>query len=411
MVYLHEDIGIQAFRDGPASLDVDGWQVDYMSFCRPENTHKTPLIILGGAFQVFHSFINDVKAYLPHLPVILVALPGQASNRDPKHAEALELEDMSRILYGFMQRLKHPKVRLIGFSYGSLIAYDFAARYEECLHQLVLSGCSLEMRHTLRELMRIGAKSFTLENQAQVSEAISQSLFNIEARDQTGLSLLLVERLTQSIRKLRERDIRDYQANTYRLLRSQLPLRLLKVSTLVLTAQYDHFVMPHESLAVTKHFTNHRFALIEQGDHLVPLLSPQLVYRTILAFLNEQSLEAPGVRVDQQAKAIAAERRRSPRHESPRLPVMIHNEEGSSWSGQLHNISIHGAGVSIVTQKEANLEGLWYLSIDGQDVRIPGFLSLRGGRASFVFYRESFSVSEKIRDIVSHINPSLVHSA
>ena len=82
MNYRYEKLSVDAFRSESESIESRGWQINYLSFCLPQNKHKAPLVLIGGAFQVFHSFVGDVKAYLPEFPVIIVALPGQSSNQD-----------------------------------------------------------------------------------------------------------------------------------------------------------------------------------------------------------------------------------------------------------------------------------------------------------------------------------------
>ncbi|MFY7928938.1 MAG: alpha/beta hydrolase, partial [Oligoflexus sp.] len=62
MHYRYDAFSTQAFRDEPETMSIDGWLVNYKSFCRPENRHKTPLVILGGAFQHFQTFVHDVRA-------------------------------------------------------------------------------------------------------------------------------------------------------------------------------------------------------------------------------------------------------------------------------------------------------------------------------------------------------------
>ena len=106
MIYQYGDLVVQAFREEPASVTINGWTINYMGFCRSEHRNKTPLVLLGGAFQSFTSFLSDVKAYLAEVPVLLVALPGQASNRETRDASQLSLRDMADLLDGFFQEMQ-----------------------------------------------------------------------------------------------------------------------------------------------------------------------------------------------------------------------------------------------------------------------------------------------------------------
>ena len=76
----------------PPRTDIIGtWRVEYLAFSLPENAHKTPLIVLGGAFQNFNSYKYCVEQILQAVPVILVDLPSLGNNS--QLAPQLGMED------------------------------------------------------------------------------------------------------------------------------------------------------------------------------------------------------------------------------------------------------------------------------------------------------------------------------
>lgn len=402
MIRYHNDLNVQAFRDEPETVMVNSWTINYLAFCRPENQHKTPLVLVGGAFQQFHSFISDVKAYLPHVPVVLIALPGQSSNRDNNDSSILNLKDMADLLEGFFQKLDLKSVTLAGFSYGSLTAYTYAYHYESRLDQLILVGCTLNMRHAMRQLLNYGTTAFYPENASEIAESISQSLFNMNARDKTGVSMNLVDRLTNSIRKLSAKEIEDYRSNSARLLQADVKRRSFNVRALIVTAQYDHFVMPHESLDVYSLFTKGEFVMLEKGDHLIPLQSPQLVYRTVLQFLQNQPLEGTCVLHGQKAVRLAQQRRQLPRYRVKGVGIRLIHPDGYRFDGYLEDISLDGCGMSL--NKAWNIcwdcDGTWYLDIGHSQYPIPGFLRIQNGKASFVFLKQTFASTASLMDFI-----------
>jgi pimeloyl-ACP methyl ester carboxylesterase len=402
MIHFHSELNVQVFRDEPQTVVVNGWQVNYLAFGRPENLHKTPLVLVGGAFQHFHSFISDIKAYLPHVPVILIALPGQSSNRDPRDASGLTLRDLADLMEGLFETLGLKSVTLAGFSYGSLTAYTYAYSYEQRLEKLILVGCSIQLRHALRELLRYGAEHCRPEKLHDIAEAMAQSLFNLNARAVTGVSMRLVERLTQSIRKMSPEEMGDYRSNSARLLKAQVNFRSFKVRTLVVTARYDHFVMPHESYEVYRLFNNADFVLVDKGDHLVPLQAPQLIYRTVLQFLNDQAYEAEGVLHGEAAIQAIRQRRQQPRHRVRGVQVTVTHSEGIRFDGQLDDISLDGCGMSLnhAWSMDAEFEGTWHLEIGASGYPIPGFLRVQNGKASFVFLKKTFAETEILNGFV-----------
>jgi pimeloyl-ACP methyl ester carboxylesterase len=402
MIQYLTELTVQAFRDEPQTVMVNSWQVNYLAFSRPENQHKTPLVLVGGAFQYFHSFISDIKAYLPHVPVILIALPGQSSNRDPRDASELSLKDLADLMDGLFHTLGLASVTLAGFSYGSVTAYTYAYYYEERLDKLILVGCSVQLRHALRELLRYGSEHCRPENIHDLAEAMTQTLFNLNARTETGVSLRLAERLAQSIRKMSEKEMGDYRSNSERLLKADVSLRSFKVRSLFVTARYDHFVMPHETYQVYQLFQNADFVLVDKGDHLVPLQAPQLIYRTVLQFLNGQSYDSDGILCGESAVEAVKQRRRQPRHRVHGMQVAVTHPEGFRLEGRLEDISLDGCGMRLhnAWKMKGEFEGPWYVEIGSSGYRIPGFLRTEHGQASFVFLKRTFADTEVLNSFV-----------
>jgi len=396
MIYQYSDLMIQAFRDAPASVIVNSWEVNYLGFCRPENSHKTPLVLIGGAFQLFHSFISDIKAYIPHVPVILIALPGQGSSREVRDASSLGLKELADLMDGLFESLGLEHVSLAGFSYGSLLAYTYAYHYEKRLEQLILVGCSLDLRHAQRQMLQYSVETFSPNTQRENAETVSQSLFNLNARAETGLSMNLVDKLTHSIRMLSAKELDDYRANSARLLREELHQRFFKVRALIMTAQHDHFIMPHESLEVHSLFENGDFILVEKGDHLVPLQSPKLIYRSILQFLQGLPYDGDGILQGEKAIAQARERRKQPRFKVKGMNVKVRHPEGFQFAGQLDDVSLDGCGMTLLNGMtlSAEFDGTWYLEIGASGYEIPGFLRIDSGKASFVFFKKTIAAWE-----------------
>ncbi|WP_141732958.1 alpha/beta fold hydrolase [Oligoflexus tunisiensis] len=402
MIYQYGDLTVQAFRDEPATVTVNGWTINYMGFCRSEHRNQTPLVLLGGAFQSFASFMNDVKAYLPQMPVLLVALPGQASNKETRDASMLSLRDMADLLEGFFQELRLEQVALAGYSYGSLLAYTYAFSYEMRLEQLILVGCSLDLRHTQKQILQYAVDNFNPETINTDSEAASQAFFNLNAMDATGLSLGLVESLIHSIRRLSPEDLASYRSNSARVLRERLPQRNFQVRTLVLAAAYDHYTTPDQSLEVHGCFENGDFVLLEKADHLLPLRRPQLINQTILQFLFDAPYEGEGVLYGDAAIARASERRQQARYKVKGLAVVLTHADQFRFEGILDDVSLNGCGITLpgLMSAAAEFDGTWQLEIGASEYKIPGFLRVNHGKANFVFFKKTLSDRKHINDFI-----------
>lgn len=78
MQYIEYDR--HAIKTPPSSLWLEGWRVDYLAFSSPENAHKPPLMVVGGAFQNFTSYKYSVERIYQDFPVILIDLPSLGNN-------------------------------------------------------------------------------------------------------------------------------------------------------------------------------------------------------------------------------------------------------------------------------------------------------------------------------------------
>ena len=80
MAVAYELYNRSSLKQTPHQDFIGKWRVDYLAFSQPENAHKTPLIVLGGAFQNFNSYKYCVENILNEVPVILVDLPSLGNN-------------------------------------------------------------------------------------------------------------------------------------------------------------------------------------------------------------------------------------------------------------------------------------------------------------------------------------------
>ena len=45
-----------SFKQPPRTTWIGGWKVEYMAIARADTLHRTPMVIIGGAFQNFNSY-------------------------------------------------------------------------------------------------------------------------------------------------------------------------------------------------------------------------------------------------------------------------------------------------------------------------------------------------------------------
>jgi hypothetical protein len=153
---------------------------------------------------------------------------------------------------------------------------------------------------------------------------------------------MLVERLRLGMMELTAVERTRYRDNTARLFRDRLE-GSLSCPTLVFTSKYDHFTAPFKGLAVAQRCGDGAFAMIERGDHLVPVESPKTVLALYDAFLNDTPLtDVTGVTVGAPAAAACQERRMLERRPGRRRDVTVSTQAGEQQRAQLLDYNAHG---------------------------------------------------------------------
>jgi pimeloyl-ACP methyl ester carboxylesterase len=135
----------------PSVQMIDGYKVQFLAFASLGNMHKAPVMFLGGAFQSFTSFRNEIEQIITTHPVILADFPSQGSN--DQLAPNLEMEDFADLIASFLNTQGVAQVKLMGVSYGSAMATLFAAAYPNMIERLLISGITCFRRGSLITLL------------------------------------------------------------------------------------------------------------------------------------------------------------------------------------------------------------------------------------------------------------------
>jgi len=286
-----------------------GWKVNYLCFSlekaekRPDGTPGIPpLVILGGAFQKFHSFKKEVESLCQDMPVILVDLPGQGSN--DQVGEGLDFEDYSTILKDFLDVLQVQKIVPVALSYGSAIGFTFAAQYPERAHRLILGGTTPKLRKSVRILLEESIEAMKQGRMKDFSTGVILNLFNYSQRKRTKVPRLLIRGFHKSLMNLSEEDKHRYLVNTTRLLRlNGLGKKTPQCQTLVIAGEFDNFTTPSECLEVANRCSNNIVGILRNCDHLAPFVKKDLMINTYREFalygrLTDDAGIAPYVKKD-----------------------------------------------------------------------------------------------------------------
>ena len=323
-------------------LEVGPWRLHYLAFSQQANDPRSPVLLLGGAFQNFRSFAADIPELLAEHPVILLDLPSQGGNL--QLAPELDLEALADLIAAFVEQLQLPALMPIGLSYGSALAALFAARHPQHCARLLLSGITALARQGARQLLAEGLELLAEGRGAAFGQAALTGLLNPLQQHDTGVSAGFRKALLRQMQRLNPAEIERYQQNTQRLLNFSGFARYPSCPTLLLAGEHDHFTQPWEHARFAAACSNADCAIIHHADHLAQFERHDACARLYLPFLRGEGLPM----MTQGATRLARNQltRLNKRHE-PRNPILLSHArlwhaEAGDWSINVAELNFFG---------------------------------------------------------------------
>lgn len=384
----------------------DGWQVNYLAFAQEKFPGISPLVILGGAFQKFHSFKKEVEKLCQHLPVILVDLPGQGSNN--QDADGLGFSEYADILASFVEelgpQLNFKKITPVALSYGSAIGFTFGGKYPEKTDRLILVGTTPKIRKSVRLLLEESLIALEQGRMKDFSTGAILNLLNYSQRKRTKIPRMLIRGFHKSLMNLSEIDKARYVSNTNRLLELDgLGDYQPNCETLVVAGEYDNFTTVSECLEVAKRCSNSQMVILRNCDHLAPFVKKDLMIKTYIDFaLKGKVVESEGATLFNEQEIPLEKRILEPRW-SYKKPVKLKNPT-NGWEKDVRIVDFNSYGVCIDYDGELlSSEALRSLVLEfegeeGLSLETIFFDSARCGLRG-VFKRYDFDTYEKLEKI------------
>ena len=285
-----------SFKQPARTTWIDGWKIEYMAIADPKTIHKTPIVIVGGAFQNFNSYKYCVEQLFESGPVILIDLPSmganqQITNRDTGvSAGTLELPDLSEMLGRWLDIVGIQKVSVMGMSLGSVIASCFAHHHPDLMDRMILMGVMQKTRKSWRMILEESLKLMQENRMEEFGQAVILYLVNHAKLDKTRMSPTAKKLFFRQMAEFTGTERERYEINCNRLLRlTDVPIPECK--TLVAAGQYDSFTLPHENANFALQCPDMEFALIANADHVPQLQRRKETMSLFTSFLKGESIQ------------------------------------------------------------------------------------------------------------------------
>ncbi|ENU44073.1 alpha/beta fold hydrolase [Acinetobacter seifertii] len=285
-----------SFKQPARTTWIDGWKIEYMAIADPKTIHKTPIVIVGGAFQNFNSYKYCVEQLFESGPVILIDLPSmganqQITNRDTGiSAGTLELPDLSEMLGRWLDIVGLQKVSVMGMSLGSVVASCFAYHRPDLMDRMILMGVMQKTRKSWRMILEESLKLMQENRMEEFGQAVILYLVNHAKLDKTRMSPTAKKLFFRQMAEFTGTERERYDINCNRLLRlTNVPIPECK--TLVAAGQYDSFTLPHENANFALQCPDMEFALIANADHVPQLQRRKETMSLFTSFLKGESIQ------------------------------------------------------------------------------------------------------------------------
>ena len=232
---------------------------NYYSFI---DNNTEPLVFVHGV-GLDHKMWDSQIASLNSYSTITYDLLGHG--KTPYNKEKVTLNDFSNQLDYLLKFLKIDKINLVGFSLGSLIALDFASKFQDKLKSLTV--ISTTYKRTVEQIDLVVERF----EQAKLNKPISKQALKRWFTDQY---LNNHPEIYDQFIKILTKDGKDHLnfLKAYKLFANHQDdiyiIKSIKTKTLVMTGSEDSGSTVQMSKSLSDDLTNSTFIEINNGKHL-----------------------------------------------------------------------------------------------------------------------------------------------
>lgn len=249
----------------------------------------SPVLLLGGVLQNRKSWDSYIKDINGTCPVLVVDLPGIG---DSKVLDAtIGFPFLADCIKTMLAELQIPKVNIFSTSYSSIIAYEFSARYTQCVDKLIISSSMAILPNEQRRVM--------IDCIAALEAADLQTFYNVfmqgvsHVNHQVGNYELSRKVIGMLINALTDKDIARFIENTKRVLNYTIPPQsesVIPIEPLLFTGEFDTFTPPALCKEIGSYYQRSHFGVLKNCDHLFHIGNRRMIIETILPYFTEQRI-------------------------------------------------------------------------------------------------------------------------
>jgi len=250
---------------------------NYYSFI---DNNTDPLVFIHGV-GLDHGMWEPQTNSLNNNSVITYDLLGHG--KTPYNKDEITLNDFSKQLDDLLQFLKIDKINLIGFSLGSLIALDFASKFQDKLKSLTVIATTYKRTVEQRALVIERFEQAKL-NKPISKQALRRWFTDKYLNDHPEIYDQFIKILTKStedhLNFIKAYKLFAYHQNNIDIIKN------IKTKTLVMTGSEDIGSTVEMSKTLSNDLINSTFIKINNGKHLCSIECADDVNINLKNFIN-----------------------------------------------------------------------------------------------------------------------------
>jgi (E)-2-((N-methylformamido)methylene)succinate hydrolase len=250
---------------------------NYYSFI---NNNTNPLVFIHGV-GLDHKMWDPQINFLNDFSTITYDLLGHG--KTPYNKDDVTLNDFSNQLNDLIKFLKVDKIHLIGFSLGSLIALDFASKFQNRLKTLTLLGTTyertMEQRNLVIERFEQAKLNKPISKQA-LKRWFTEEYLNEHPEIYDQFIKILTKDGEDHLNFLKAYKLFAYHEDNMNMIKN------IKTKTLIMTGSDDTGSTVEMSKSLSNNLINSSFIEINNGKHLCSIECAYDVNINLKNFIN-----------------------------------------------------------------------------------------------------------------------------
>jgi pimeloyl-ACP methyl ester carboxylesterase len=260
-------------------LTVDGLPYAYRVLRQP-SPRIHPVVLMGGVFQGMYDWLPMEKALLPVADVVTLG-PTEGGTTAP--ATHLSPALLCRALEQVVDDLGTDRINLFGYSYGSVIAYEYALRHPERVARLMLGGVPSGIPPARRLRLKQRVAAIRADQHEEMASLLTEAMLCTDPALPVLRRKLVYRYVRRSLlRYLRIPNAREVLEQSFDAECAATAGGLNGVPTLVFGGAHDTLIPVTDQRAFAATIEGSSFVVLESSDHWVLLERSATVARLAL---------------------------------------------------------------------------------------------------------------------------------